>query len=202
MTIPSMTSISSWSHTDTHLLLNWSCWSQRQGVLLLQSPAFQDACSQKCHLIPHASTRARALLQTPGMLHAWRLTALPLGSQPGKGKGKRFGSSSYPGITCVGSGLSGCFGLCWEPGEQTHWEAERVKEQRNSSSWRLLILSSSGRFLSFPRLESCTSPSRSAQAQHFGWSAAWRQEERVLVWGERPARPGRPRELHSPPHLT
>lgn len=30
------------------------------------------------------------------MLHAWRPTGLPLGAQPGKGKGKRFGSLQLP----------------------------------------------------------------------------------------------------------
>lgn len=35
-------------------------------------------------------------MPSSGMLHAWRLTGLRLGSQPRKGKGKRFGSLQLP----------------------------------------------------------------------------------------------------------
>lgn len=70
---------------------------------LLKSPAFQDACSEKCHLTLYALIWACALLRKTHMLHAWRLTGLILSSSllttassQGRAKGKRSAAFNYP----------------------------------------------------------------------------------------------------------
>lgn len=128
----------------TQLPLNWLCWSQGQGVLLL---LLLSGCllpktppnSSCIHLSPCTPPKPRpaACLDTD-----W--SSSRLSAREGQGE-KGLEGSSDPGIPSVGTSLSGCR----ERGERRRWEAERIKEQRNSSSWRFLILSSQGDFCSF-----------------------------------------------------